>query len=204
MIAIPVGIIMHKSHTRPIRSLVLFLFVILLIELPIKILSLRGFYQDLIYVFYGPIEYFFMCYLYRSHYKGALAKKIVVISFALYLAFSIVEAIFFFEYFHLSYNFMLRSILIICLVMYYLYELYIDENILSLWREPLFWISIGNFFFFTGVFFVMGLVAKLEDHDVELSDKVYILNPILNIFLYTTFIIAFLCKLWTQHPRLSG
>jgi hypothetical protein len=200
-LGIPIGVITRKYHTKPIRNLVFFLSFILLIELPIKFLSLRGYYQNLLYTFYGPIEYIFMGYLYSNHYRSLLAKKIVAASVIVYLVFSGIEALFFFEYFHLSYNFMLRSILIVGLVTYYIYELYIDEDKLTLSREPLLWISIGNFFFFTGVFFLMGLVAKLEEFDVELSDDIYILNPVLNIFLYANFIIAFLCKLRKQHTR---
>ncbi len=195
LLAAIVGFSTRTIHSSSVQLQSILLVIILLVELPVKIFNLRGPYQDLIYMIYGPIEYGFMCYLYASHFKSAKVIKLVKWSALLYTLLSVVSGLYYFEYYHLSYNFLVRSILIICLLINYVYELCLDDKIIIISKEPLFWISIGNFFFFAGTFFVMGLVAQLEDLDPKLSEQVFILNPILNIFLYLTFIIGFLCKI---------
>jgi hypothetical protein len=184
----------YHRHVFSVKLLAFLLIAIILVEGVGLVLKHYGYSHRSVYKLYGPTEYIFIGYLYASHFRNQRACQIVIISIGLFLLLSITESFLLPNYFKARFNFLLRSLLIISLVLYYFYELYTDDLVLRLQNEPLFWISVGNFFFYTGTFFVMGLVAKLEKVNFELSEKVFLINPMLNIFLYSMFTVGFLCK----------
>jgi hypothetical protein len=84
-------------------------------------------------------------------------------------------------------------------VLSYYRELFVLLHVSRIEQEPLFWISTGLLFYSLGDFFVEGLMNYMISHSMELAQKFYYVYYLLNILLYLSFIMAFLCKdIFTQ------
>lgn len=87
------------------------------------------------------------------------------------------------------------SVLIVLCAVYYFYELFRAKKLVDLIREPTFWISSGLLFFNTCIFPLYGFVVFIESPSNTIVHHVLILVSLGNILLYSTFIIAFLCRI---------
>ncbi|TKT91919.1 hypothetical protein [Dyadobacter frigoris] len=94
--------------------------------------------------------------------------------------------------------FVVRSMLMATLSLYFFLKIYRSDEILEINRSPLFWLSIGLFLFCTGSIFTMGLGTSIMRFNSQLGYLVNMLNPILNIYLYIMFIVSFSCS--RQNP----
>jgi len=74
----------------------------------------------------------------------------------------------------------------------YLYELlrYPEEK--SLLLKPFFWISTGLLFYFLGNLPYLGSINYLVKKDMALAMKLYYITYILNVVMYTLFVVAFI------------
>lgn len=76
------------------------------------------------------------------------------------------------------------------------HQLYLDDQVLSLTRSPHFWLGLGNLIFYTGYIFSLGsyryIDQILEEH--ELARSFLSITHYLNIFLYSMYATAFLCR----------
>jgi hypothetical protein len=93
-----------------------------------------------------------------------------------------------------SYAVIIKNSLLSIWILCYYRELFVLLHINRIEQEPLFWISTGVLFYSLGDFFVEGLMNYLISHSMDLAQKLYYIYYLLNILLYLTFIMAFLCK----------
>lgn len=61
-------------------------------------------------------------------------------------------------------------------------------------RNPFFWINTANLFFFSGLFLQISLDSYIKSFSIELSDKLHIINEVVNYIYYSLFILGFTCK----------
>lgn len=190
-----VGIMYRKYHEFNIRILPILIFIILVVETSGYTLKMiLNINNQFLFHIYGPIEYTFLAYLYGSSYENRVATKITYYSVILFFLFSFLDSFYLQKITETTYNFLLRCLLILLLVLYYFFEKYKSIEVYNLYRLPLFWISIGNFFFYVGNFFLMGLIDILEKTHPSMVNSLFLINTFLNIFLYLMFIVGFLCK----------
>ncbi|MEA5257398.1 hypothetical protein VB264_06360 [Arcicella aquatica] len=188
--------LLNQKHNEPYFKVFTFLlFVIIVVETSGYTINkvLKSDNQFLFHI-YGPIEYTCIAYIYSSTFKNRIAKKITLFSIFIFIIFSAFSSLYLQTFTDTPYNFLLRCLLIIGLSLFYFYELYLKDEIIILTKLPMFWISVGNFFFYAGNFFLMGLIDTLERMHSDLVKPLFNINTILNIFLYVMFIVGFLCK----------
>lgn len=190
-----VSLLNQKHNESYFKVFTFLLFVIIVVETSgytmKKMLNIEN--QFLFHI-YGPIEYTCIAYIYSSTFKNTIAKKLTLYSIILFIVFSSFSSLYLQSLTDTPYNFLLRCLLIIGLSLFYFYELYQKEEVINLTKLPMFWISVGNFAFYAGNFFLMGLIDTLERMHSDLVKPLFNINTILNIFLYVMFIIGFLCK----------
>jgi len=93
-----------------------------------------------------------------------------------------------------SLSFSLEAIMLILWSTYYFYDLYNQDEVVGIGRLPEFWICTGILFFQTGAFFLMGLLNYLTRTSIDVATKLYSINHLLNILLYSLYTIGFVCK----------
>lgn len=190
-----ISLIENHRHTPPFKWLSVLLVLILITEGVGYWLDKQKVNQQFLFYFYTPIEYLFLSNLYASQYTSTRVSRWIRISGLLFLGFCIAYAA------NNNFNlriaaiplFLIEWMAILILVLYYFYDLYKNDYLSSIKQTPLFWISVGNFFFYSGTFFVMGLIEEIKKYNLELAKEVFVINTILNILMYSFWAIGFLC-----------
>jgi hypothetical protein len=183
----------RKMHEYPISSVWLFLAVTFVADSVAEYLHLTKRPFQFVYIIYAPFEYFCIVALYYYSLNNNVVKKIILTSVPIYLITTIIS------YFVLNHTthyhiFNLRGCLTICILLFYFRELYKRNEIVYLKNEPMFWISLGSLFFWSGNFFLVGLISPLHKIDPRAAELLYLINPVLNIIFYLMLARALLCN----------
>ena len=102
-----------------------------------------------------------------------------------------------------SVTYALVCLLIVAFCIYYFYELFKRPKSVKLKNNPAFWICSGLLFFYCCGFPLFGLANYLSNISPLIIKNFYSIVIILNIFLYSLFTIAFLCRIKTRKYTLS-
>jgi len=152
-----------------------------------------------LYNLWSVVEFcfYFFC-LYRIIRK-TLAKKIVFAILCVYpiIAYSNIFLIQKLTIFH-SMTFSLGCLLVVGIGIYYFLELFQISHSINLSRQPAFWICSGLLFFYACSFPIFGLANFLRSLPHVIRTNLGTIIDLLNVFLYSSFTIAFLCRLRTR------
>jgi hypothetical protein len=173
----------RKRHEYPISYVWLYLTLTFLIDIASEILDSIGKEFQYLYILFAPVEFYFISTIYYFNTKRIYWKRTIQASFLIYLITCVVYLVILNSNTH-YHIFNLRGGLIILMALVYFDELYKKNDYVELQSEPIFWISIGNLFFWAGNFFIVGLVTPLNAIDPNAAELMYLINPALNIFLY--------------------
>jgi hypothetical protein len=138
----------------------------------------------------------FELFLLREIVHGKKAKK-VILGFT--LAYPLVALINVFLVQNAS-AFQSRTYAFGCLLIvpsciYYFWELFQQKSSVNLARQPAFWICSGLLFFYACTFPLYGLLNFVNSLPKIIIQNLFQIYILLNIFLYLSFTIAFLCRL---------
>jgi len=89
----------------------------------------------------------------------------------------------------------LGGLLIVALCIWYFFELFQRPNSVNLTGNPDFWICSGLLFYFSCSFPIIGMLNNLKTVPAFIIMNLNSILNVLDILLYTSFSIAFLCRL---------
>jgi uncharacterized membrane protein YhaH (DUF805 family) len=92
-------------------------------------------------------------------------------------------------------TFALGGLLVVALCVFYFFELFLRPQTVSLTRNPDFWICSGLLFYFSCSFPIYGMANNLSRMPRFIIVNFNAILNLLDILLYTSFVIAFLCRL---------
>ena len=151
----------------------------------------------------NPFSVLTFCFYFYTLYliiRNKLARKIIRVLIWLYpvIAFFNIYFIQKAGVFH-TITYCLGCLLVVAICIYYFLELFRLPYSVNLIRQPAFWICSGLLFYFTCIFPMYGLNAIVASNVTRAMMKTLIfLLTLLNVFLYSSFTIAFLCRLKTR------
>lgn len=97
----------------------------------------------------------------------------------------------------------LGCLLVVAMSIYYFWELFQSSRMVNLLRQPAFWICSGLLFYFACSFPLYGLNNLIFSNlSVSTIHNLMILFNLLDVFLYSSFIIAFLCRIRVRKSML--
>jgi hypothetical protein len=197
LIAGPV-IIFFKRNEIPV---LIWLFVpIYVLALAVEgaghILLPKGVNTILYYHLYQIFEALFLFIYYYLLFKEQFQKKIVSVMLVLYVAAVVYWYIIPPSLLHVPvrYEFVVEAIFISVLSCIYLYLLYRSDDEIDFTKNPHFWINIANLIFYSGDMIFMWSRDFLNQNFRDVFGKLSYISYILNLFLYITYIKAFLCS----------
>jgi hypothetical protein len=94
-----------------------------------------------------------------------------------------------------SMTYALGCLLIVICCIYYFWELFQQKASVQLTRQPAFWICSGLLFYYACTFPLLGLINFVGSFPKIIIQNLFQILNILNVFLYLSFTIAFLCRL---------
>jgi len=140
----------------------------------------------------------FELWLVREIIYKKMAKKVLFYVVVCYPLVCLLN-IFFIQHgdFHTtSYSF--GCLLIVGACIYYFLELFQRSYSVTLGRQPGFWICSGLLFYYCCTFPLYGLTKLMEALPLVIIQNLIVILDVLNILLYLSFSIAFLCRLKTK------
>ena len=178
-----------------VRPLSILLALILLTELLSNYLVVQHQNNQWVYHVYNPIEYAFLAYLYSNSTDNDLIRKAIVGSAVGFALFCLLNILLWQPIDNPpTHAYRIEWLLVLLLVMNYLYELYRSNKLVIITKEPLLWISVGNFFFYAGTFFLMSLIDEVQKQDKPLARQLHHINTVLNVLMYGFWAVGFLCN----------
>jgi len=187
----------QKGAERYLKLFPLLLLVTILVELGAKWLQTHQNSRFGLYILYnsfGCIEFPFYMYVAREIIRNVRVKKIILIAGCIYLLLGITNILFVQK--TTSFNsitYAIGCLFIAVSCFYYFFELFQQSYSVVLVRQPAFWICAGLLFYYTCSFPIFGLLNFLSSNPIGKNIQVIII--LLNVFLYSSFTIAFLCRL---------
>ena len=138
-------------------------------------------------------------FLLRHIVRGKKARAGILISLIIFLLLS------FTNFFlakkidtFISITYCLGSLLIVAASVYFFWELFQRTYSGPLGRQPAFWICSGLLFYYTCTFPVYGATNLIKALPNVIRENLLVILVSLNILLYLSFVIAFLCRIKTR------
>lgn len=152
-----------------------------------------------IYNIYLIPEYMFYFLLYYSFLKTKIVKKAFVLLCLSYLCFAICNLFWIQSLYNLnSYTIISGNILVILMSLNYFNQSLNDRGLKRQTSNPLFWISTGAFIFFSGSLPYFIFMNYLIKNNIAMAIALFNILLILNTFMYSLYLIAFLCNPHSQ------
>lgn len=148
-----------------------------------------------IYNAFTVIRGLFLLVFYYQVLTSVILKKMIRVSIIIFIFGGGLNYFFIQSPHHINnYTIVIANGLTIFLSLAFFRQLLKDKNIIKLSTHPLFWISLGNFIYYSGTlpFFIL-FDYLLREHLPMALSYLYI-NDALNIVLYSFYLISFLCK----------
>jgi hypothetical protein len=150
--------------------------------------------------YYNPYTIFVCCYYFLTIYwiiRSKKVKKIILFILILYPVIAAINILFIQKVnsFH-TVTYSLGGLIIVALCIYYFFELFQKTTNVNLLRQPSFWICCGLLFYYSCSFPLYGfnnLLASSASRAV-MKNLMFVFQ-ILDVLLYLSFTIAFLCRL---------
>jgi hypothetical protein len=149
-----------------------------------------------LYDFFTVFEFCFYLYIINLIIANEKIRKVIKGVIILYILIAVANILFIqkIKAFH-TVTYAFGCLLIVAACIYYFFELFKIPKSVELKRNPAFWICSGLLFFYCCGFPLFGMFNFLSDISRLIIKNFYNIITILNIFLYTLFTIAFLCRL---------
>lgn len=189
----------YKKNTNSyIKVFPFFLIISLLVEIIGEVRNNKGFNNLMIYNIFNVFEFTFYIWIIKEIVASNKAKNFI---FYILLIYPVVDLanIFFIQgtaNFH-TITYALGCLIIVLLCIYYFFELFQSPSSVNLLQQPAFWICSGLLFFYCCSFPIFGLSNLLMRLPRVFMRNIRTIIILLNIFLYSMFTLAFLCRFRT-------
>lgn len=149
-----------------------------------------------LYNVFTTIEFVFYFWMLRYMIRSSFIKKVLLHSLWVYPMLVILNKLFLQKglQFH-TITFSIGGFLIVMGAISYFFELFQSNKPVNLIREPPFWICSGLLFFYACTFPLYALINFFQDPSNIIIKNIAFVFAIVNILLYSSFIIASLCRI---------
>jgi hypothetical protein len=177
-----------------------FLLLTLLIESNSMFGLVSRKYTTPMYNVFSIIEFIFYIFILGLIVKNVRAKRLIKYVVLVFGILAVGNIIFFQKISGFpSLNHAAGCLLIVAICIYYFFELFQISQSVPLVRQPSFWICSGLLFFYCCSFPIFTAINLLRTLPPFTIKTLVTIISILNVLLYSSFTIAFLCRLKTRN-----
>ena len=189
----------QKNNQLYLRLFPLFLLLTVIVESTAIYMYVQKRPPITLYNFFSSFEFLFYMYILREIIQNKKVKKVIFHVTWIYLVLVILNFLFIQKIaFFKSITYATGCLLIVTICIYYFFELFQLAHSVNLVRQPAFWICSGLLFYYCCSFPIFGLTNFVQKTPRIILKNIGVVIFLLNIFLYSSFTIAFLCRLRTR------
>lgn len=188
------GLLTYKKLDDEGKKILIFFGVFLLIDFSIGWLAHHMINNMPLFNLGCLLEFSFYAYLFASNIKNRRWQKGIYYSIGFYVIFTIFAILFIRSIYQFnSETRVIESFLLVFFSLLYFSELSksLTAEKLNILKIPMFWISIGILFYFSGNFFLFLFYREIS----QISRTLWSLHSVVNIITNSIFMISFLCRL---------
>lgn len=185
----------HNDLPQYLFAFPVYLTITFLIETWAVWIYYKGGTNTLLYNLFTTFEIVFYIWMFKCIITYKKFKRILSILIFVYPALSVANSFFIQRGGFHSVTAGLGSLVIVICAIFYFYELFNSEKSVNLIRQPEFWISSGLLFFYSCSFPLFSLINNFYSPSNKIIHAIISLLSIVNILLYSSFIIASLCRI---------
>lgn len=186
-----------KKAAYALRLFPVFLFATFCVEVIAIKMSNAGFHTMALYNIFTTFEFAYYFWLFKSILHQPAVKKILSTLIWLFPLLALLNKIFIqkgsLEFLSITYS--IGCLSIVAAAIMYFYELFQMGKSVDLIRERAFWISSGLLFFYTCSFPLFAVTNFFAAPTSVFRQNYNSISSLLNILLYSSFIIASLCRI---------
>jgi hypothetical protein len=186
-----------KLYPRFWKAFPIYLFIITCCEFAGWYMNTHGIKGSKIMYSYFvvPLEFLFMYFLYYKNLPKQFLKTVFAFSLIYLLSWG-GELIFVqhTKWIWLSMSYTVGNIIMLILGIIYFLQLLKSEKLLSYKKQIFYWVNLGLMLFYVGTFPFYATLGILYKEAPKLYEILYWMSVTLNYFLYSFFIIGFLCS----------
>jgi hypothetical protein len=189
-----------KNKSLYVKWIFLLLILWLMTSASAVYLSTVAKWKNNLFLFHisTPLEYLILATLYRKVIIDVQLKKITAISVPVFVVLSVLSSLFLQKADENNSDaILLESVLLISLSLFYLREVLTLRQVPELHRFPMFWISAGILFYYTGNLLIEGLLNYMIAHSIALAKRAYFFG---HVFKYLIFILLIIAVLIEKRP----
>jgi len=162
-----------SSSYRFFAWLIIFMAVM---ETIANIMAFSGIHNHFLFNITDPVNFFCVSLFYYTQLLHPLIKKIIRFFLWSFPLFVIINAIFLQSFFNLNTNsYVLGGSFILVLAVAYLWQLYTSDETQSIFRDPVFWISLAYLFYCTISVPYLGMLNYLYENYPEFTRQYYVI-----------------------------
>jgi len=178
-----------------LKLFTVFLGITLLVEGIGLHLRSKGQNNYVLYICFSAVEFSFYLYVISRIIHNFLFKRIIWFILIINFIISISGALFIQKSSFNSVAYSINCLFIVFFCIYYFLELFRYPKFVNLKNEPAFWICSGLLFYYCCSLPLFGLITLLSGVPQGIIRNLFIIVNVLNILLYTSFAIAFVCRI---------
>lgn len=185
----------QKNIPRHLFVFPIYLMVTFSIEAWCMWLYYNGGTNVLVYNIFTAAEIVFYMWMFKGIIVNVLVKKILNVLLFVYPLLFLLNTLFVQKGGYHTITAGLGSLAIVLCAIFYFFELFNSEKSVNLIRQPEFWISSGLLFFYSCSFPLFSLINNFYSPSNKIIVYLLSVSSLLNILLYSSFIVAFLCRI---------
>jgi hypothetical protein len=187
-----------RSKERYGRIILVYLLLALVTSIATIFVLLVGRLTNNLFIFhiFTPIQYLILSLLYSYEISAVPTRRIIRASIPIFIGVCILLSLFVQKMTdNDSIETIIGSIALILWPLLFLRQTLKLQEVNSLLRFPLFWISVGLLFYFVGSLATEGMLDYLILHDMEMAQKVFLLTYIFKYMLFIMLFIGAWCEM---------
>jgi|SRR5579862_1567816 len=184
-----------QAHSY-LRIFPIFLSIIAILGGIIGYLSVYGINNIILFNVFSIFAFCFYFFVLSQIIVNTKIKKLIFFIMFLYPVLAFVNTIIIqkITVFHTR-SYSIGCLLIVAFCIYYFYELFHLPRAINLLKETSFWICSGLLFYYACSFPLFGFINSLKNPSNMIKIHLGIIFNLLDVFLYSSFTIAFLCRI---------
>jgi hypothetical protein len=184
-----------QAHSY-LKAFPVFLVIIAILGGVIGYLSVHAKSNIILFNVFSIFAFCFYFFVLSQIIVNKKLKKLILFIMFLYPVFAFLNTVIIqkITVFHTR-SYSIGCLLIVAFCIYYFYELFQLPRAINLLKETSFWICSGLLFYYACSFPLFGFINSLKNPSLIIITHLDVILNLLDVFLYSSFTIAFLCRI---------